>query len=759
MLRAVNEASPTSAGAEWGSSPLMQRLRGVRQLGMAHLVYPGAGYDRLEHSRGVVEAAERMIAALSRNAGFRREFGQDKDEFVPTVSDDDRRSIRLAALLHDTGHGAYSHATEMLIQSRLESEFDAAANVLRASFAGAKSIAPSETIAVLIILSEALQHVFEHPRFGASTNPTELPAAVCARILGARDHLSAGYLSGVVSGPLDADKLDYMARDSHHAGLPIGLDLHRLISKLEVVTVTPENATNPEMRKRAQESPQQRFHEIGISVSGLGAYEQMVIARVILYDRLYYHHKIRAAEAMVRRLIQLAEEERGRPFSVGELFFDVPDDTVIPVLGGILQESGFQAGSARSGKLATAIQTRELYYRAFAFAPRFIAGLSGLPEADKRDAKATLWTQVLGELSTIAGCDRLAQRIFDKAQRLTANLGVELAPEGDLQPENVVVDLPVNKTVVRGGDILTRTEGGYVAPPNLFFDPERWSQAYEHQKQCGFVYTPRRFVRLVNMAARIVFFEDFEVVMDSAADRASKTAGETRGEWFARAAEKEICSGDLANVYQFGVARLVPIRRTDLEQAIPENIRRDDPTIVDRLRQEFVDAVPTGFAPRMHKCILDFIRHGFTFCEAVERNGDFVGRDELKEAELQSLLRKHILAREGDVTEGSEEAGGETDLILSSSLVIENKVLRSLSSSPLTDGERFSWQARRYSLALCQHLAAEVVAYRPKDESAHLPVSQSIAVSRIETTNQFSVIRLVIPWGMDVPSRTKPPGD
>ena len=738
-------------------SPLMQRLRGVRQLGLAHLVYPGAGYDRLEHSRGVVEAAERMIAALSRNAYFRRAFGQDKDEYVPDVSDDDRTSIRLGALLHDVGHGAFSHATEMLIRSRLAGDFDAAESLILNSFAGVKSVAPAEVVAILLIFSDALQKVFEHPRFGASSSPAELPSAISARILGARDHLSAGYLSGVVSGPLDADKLDYMARDSHHAGLPIGLDLHRLISKLEVVTVTPDNATNPEMRRRAEESTHNRFHEIGISLSGLGAYEQMIIARVILYDRLYYHHKIRAAEAMVRRLIRLAEEERGEIFTVSELFFDLPDDTVIPVLGGVLENSGFKAGAERSRVLATAIQDRNVYYRAFAFAPRFIAGLQGLPDADRRDARATLWTDVLGELSSHEGCDELSQQIYKKAIQLREKMGETLRATDELKEEHVLVDLPINKTVVRGGDILTRTEDGHVAPPNLFFDPERWSQAYEHQKQCGFVYTHRSFVRLVGVAARIVFFERFEVVMDSAADRASKTAGEIEGKWFEEAASHGLCSQDLADVYQNDVPRLIPIRVSDLEGAIPEQFRRDDPSLVDRLREEFADAAPAGLAPRVHATALELLGHGFTFLEAMERNGDFVGLEELRESKLQGLLRKHIQAREGSVTEGSEEAGGETDLVLSETLVIENKILRTQSSSPLTDGERFSWQARRYSIALSQHLAAEVVAYPPKDEAAHLPISKSISVSRLEKADGFAVIRLVTPWGTSVPSRAKPP--
>src|SRR5262249_2166474 len=145
------------------------------------------------------------------------------------------------------------------------------------------------------------------------------PAAIAARIIGSRAFLSARYLSGVISGPIDADKLDYMARDCHHAGLPLGLDIDRLISKLEVVSITESNAINQELKQRTADDPQKRGHEMGISLAGLGAYEQMIIGRVILYDRLYHHHKVRAAEAMVRRLIAIAEEECGSTFSLGEL--------------------------------------------------------------------------------------------------------------------------------------------------------------------------------------------------------------------------------------------------------------------------------------------------------------------------------------------------------------------------------------------------------------------------------------------------------
>ena len=107
------------------------------------------------------------------------------------------------------------------------------------------------------------------------------------------------------------------------------------------------------------------------------------------------------------------------------------------------------------------------------------------------------WKKPLRDLATLEGSDSLAAAIFEKATKLLEKIPALKRPEAQLQPEDVVVDLPLNKVAIRGGDILTRTEDGFVSTPNLFFDPEKWSQAYEHQKQCGFVFTPREFVPVV----------------------------------------------------------------------------------------------------------------------------------------------------------------------------------------------------------------------------------------------------------------------
>lgn len=153
-------------------------------------------------------------------------------------------------------------------------------------------------MAVLVVLSAQLTKVFEHPRFRAPIpNKEELPMSIVGRLIGSWRDLRAEYLSGLISGPIDADKLDYMARDSYFTGLPLGLDVDRLINKLEVVTITSDRVTDPYLRKRAEEAPARKLYELGISVAGLTAYEQMIIGRVLLYDRVYCHHKVRCAEA------------------------------------------------------------------------------------------------------------------------------------------------------------------------------------------------------------------------------------------------------------------------------------------------------------------------------------------------------------------------------------------------------------------------------------------------------------------------------
>lgn len=736
-------------------SPLIQRLRGIKQLGFAHAVYPGAVHSRLEHTLGVVEAAERMMRALETNAEYHRTFGNDKDKDVPKIEALDRYSTRLAGLLHDIGHGPYSHVTESLVTDCALAEFDVVRDLLRHQFEGVTNIAPSEILAVIIVFSEQMKKVFEHPHFEAVDEPTQLAPAIAGRILGSRTALKATYLSGVISGPIDADKLDYMARDSLHSGLPLGLDLTRLISKLEVVTIRTDNAPNNDLRARAEAAPAKRVYEMGISLAGLGAYEQMIIGRVILYDRLYHHHKIRTAESMVRRLITVVREESNSLTRLNDFMSAISDETFLGILGGMIQSSDLQAGGDRAEAIARSLLDRRIYHRAYAFAAKFLAGLDGLPDDEQQETRLLLWDTIFRHCLEPDERGKLERRIYEVATEL-ASAAPELAGADDaLHQDHIIVDLPVNRAVITGNDILIRTESGEKVLPTLYFDPERWSKAYEHQKLVGYVSTPRQYIKLVAAAAKIVFYEVFTTAMNREADKASKTADMVAPDWIRKAAARGLCSPACVAALVEDKATLARIRPEHLR--FPDDWPRRDPNLAKRLADDFDQCLPVGLPATAHKSIIDAIEHLTSFVDLAEKEGLWVNAVSLTEKELQRELRKHLRARGVEVTEGSEVAGGETDLVLPGSVVVENKV-RDKTSDPFETGRHYEWQARRYSISMVSQVSFVVVGYRPADEAAIRSLTERIQVMQpLGSPENHAFVRIVIPWGHALPSRAKSP--
>ena len=97
-------------------SQMMQRMRGVRQLGLAHLVFLGAVHDRLEHTIGVVVATEQMVGALNRQIDRWNNGKSATETPLDGIGDNDRFRLRLAAIFHDLGHGPFSHAIEPVLE-------------------------------------------------------------------------------------------------------------------------------------------------------------------------------------------------------------------------------------------------------------------------------------------------------------------------------------------------------------------------------------------------------------------------------------------------------------------------------------------------------------------------------------------------------------------------------------------------------------------------------------------------------------------
>ena len=222
-------------------TPAMQRLRYVRQLGYAFLVYPGATHSRFEHALGAHHLARRTIACL------------DERGALAQVPHRERELAAAAMLLHDIGHYPFSHALEEI-------------GALQHESAARPRIQAGPVAEVLV---DALG--------------PDAPARVLALMHGE----DGGPLQGLVSGSIDLDKIDYLRRDAMMCGVPYGqIDVDRLLDT--IVVVTDPGAARP---------------TVGILEKGLSALESLLFAKYQMYRNIYWHHGVRSATAMYKRLV------------------------------------------------------------------------------------------------------------------------------------------------------------------------------------------------------------------------------------------------------------------------------------------------------------------------------------------------------------------------------------------------------------------------------------------------------------------------
>ncbi len=256
-------------------APHFQRLRRVKQLGFADMVFPGAVHNRYLHSIGAMHLAGRVFDRLA-----------VRMEWLPAAERARlRQAVRFAALLHDIGHPPLSHAAEALLPDRSE--------LAVPGREGATGRAGHEDMTLKLILDSRLTEVLA--RSGAPTGVTPRHVAALieddvevdgeAFVAGGRDHRPL--LHGLVSGELDVDRMDYLLRDSYFAGVGYGrYDLDWLLSNL---------------RPLAEPSSGPLAVRVGIDVRAVPAFEHFLLARYHMFQMVYFHAKSDIYDAMLRR--------------------------------------------------------------------------------------------------------------------------------------------------------------------------------------------------------------------------------------------------------------------------------------------------------------------------------------------------------------------------------------------------------------------------------------------------------------------------
>jgi hypothetical protein len=222
-----------------------QRLRYIRQLGFTHLVYPGATHTRFDHALGVYHLTRTALRHLRERGGVPPEAWEG-EELVP-----------YAALLHDIGHYAFSHALEELETDQVPAHHEEISLRFFASPALRDALAP--------LGLTAPDRIHELIR-----GDSEIP------------------LRGLVSGSLDLDKMEYLRRDARFCGVPYGeVDVPRLLEGLQLLP-----------------DPESGRYEVGVHEKAIAALESLLFAKYQMFRNVYWHHAVRAATALYKRIVE-----------------------------------------------------------------------------------------------------------------------------------------------------------------------------------------------------------------------------------------------------------------------------------------------------------------------------------------------------------------------------------------------------------------------------------------------------------------------
>jgi len=250
-------------------TPLFLFFRQIHQTGNVFATFPSATHTRFEHSIGVLHVASRIVEQL-------------RQKFKSTVTDKSRLCVRLAGLCHDLGHSAFSHTSE-----EYYSQAEDLAPLLQpgGEFEGKGG---GEVLSYLILTSPSFLTFFKSLKDQSPDLPVDIEVKDFAPlVLGRKVDPSRQYEADIISGPFDADKLDYFPRDGRASGIEMALDIGRLLHTMGIGKV------------KGQISKEDTYSLI-VTAGGYNSIQQLLFARATLFSAMYHHHKVRACDCMVK---------------------------------------------------------------------------------------------------------------------------------------------------------------------------------------------------------------------------------------------------------------------------------------------------------------------------------------------------------------------------------------------------------------------------------------------------------------------------
>lgn len=509
-------------------SPIMQRLRDVHQTGLAYYVYPSARHSRFEHSIGAATVASRVFDALvHRQRGTFRTIARaiwkkdDADLSVLRL----KQELRLAALLHDTGHSLYSHTSERVYQNL---DLLKGASRELSSFVG-KEKGAGEVISFCFVLTDAVRDLLDRTEthligdiesddYEGKINLVN----IALMIIGRASHPFLHFLGDIVSSGFDADKLDYLLRDAKMAGLPLTYDLDRYLYD---VRMHEERVSDPEgeieklfarIGTTARKYPAQGkdaqgnetypyfdTYRLRLSRRAMNVVEQIIICKMMLFSYIYHHGKCRASEGILEHLLKrrlAAWREAGE--SDEEILTRFLEMTDSSLRSDILAD-GDEVVKDYTYRLINRLVPREVYSISAPSATHASGEVLQEFLLDLHDRKRR--DTVIASLEEAIGVELV---------KLCPNLGPD--PAGAIARAGVWVDAPKPPQFENVDEMVMGAKSDAPGIPVMQIFPIRqWTEAYEHYRYQVRIFSFSEYWELTAKAAKMAMQKRLEISDDA----------------------------------------------------------------------------------------------------------------------------------------------------------------------------------------------------------------------------------------------------
>ena len=312
-------------------TPIVQRLKCISQLGPVYNIFPTARHTRFEHTLGVTISVDKMWKSISEKGGLSFLRDSEKKKI--------RSDLRISAILHDIGHCPFSHVSEVVLNDSplIRTECDK----LNSN--------PHEVLGYYMLKSNVFKTFIEEltSEYDVIIDLDKISNYIIGKVDNPNEEQ---YIADFINGPFDADKLDYIIRDSEFSGVPLALGIDRLLLALDV---DKTKTTTGEERKK-----------LIVKEKGIMSIEQLLLAKVMLYSSIYHHQKVRAIDNMIISILRMVIDEKI------EINGDIINSYVDLLKLDDYDLLKLSTDNQKINELCIQLKTRQTFKRCFVISPR-----------------------------------------------------------------------------------------------------------------------------------------------------------------------------------------------------------------------------------------------------------------------------------------------------------------------------------------------------------------------------------------------------